>query len=159
MLLHSYQHYCYHQRTFHLFIYLFLYFLLIECQVTCFKNSSYIFSKTVGSWDRNRDICFSQGGYLVSIESEEEWQFINHEVKKRVTWITSAWHIGLEKEGRVWTWLSGEQLNISKWQVSEPGGNDKRAEISNDGGLFNGIPSGDEKNDYICEMPGGMITF
>ena len=96
---------------------------------------------------------------MVSIETEEEWQFINHEVKKRVTWFTSAWHIGLEKEGRVWTWLSGEQLNISKWQVSEPGGNDKRAEISNDGGLFNGIPSGDEKNDYICEMPGGKITF
>ena len=52
------------------------------------------------------------GGDLVSIETEEEWQFINREIKKRATWITGALHIGLEKKGGVWTWLSGEQLNI-----------------------------------------------
>ena len=71
-----------------------------------------------------------QKGYLVSIETEEEWQFINREIQKRGTWNASAWHIGLKKKGEVWTWLSGETLNISKWRDSEPGGNDKRAEIS-----------------------------
>ena len=52
-----------------------------------------------------------QKGYLVSIETEEEWQFINREIQKRGTWNASAWHIGLKKKGKVWTWLSGETLN------------------------------------------------
>ena len=50
-------------------------------------------------------------------------------------------------------------MNISKWRDSEPDGNDTWAEISKNGGLFNGISRGDEKNAYICEMPGGKITF
>ena len=77
----------------------------------------------------------------------------------RSTWNTSAWHIGLENKSGVWTWLSGKQLSISKWRDSEPGDNDKRAEIFKNGGLFNGISRDDEKNAYICEMPGGKITF
>ena len=140
------------------FIYLFLYFLPIECQVTCFKKSSYIFSKWERVWDKNRHICSGQGGDLVSIETEEEWQFINREIQKRATWITGALHIGLEKKGGVWTWLSGEQLNISKWQVSESDANEKRAEISKNGGLFNSISRYD-KTKSICEMRGGKITL
>ena len=103
-------------------------------------------------------VCYYQGGYLVSIETEEEWQFISHEIQKRVTSNTSAWHIGLEKRGGVWTWVSDEKLNISKWRDSQPDGNDFCAEISKNGGLFNGISCGDI-NAFICEMPGGKITF
>ena len=102
------------------------------------------------------------GGYSVSIETEEEWQFINHEIQKRTAWNTStitAWLIGLEKKDGVWIWKSGEQLNISKWRDSEPNGNDERAEISMNGSLFNGISRNDKGDAYICEMPGGKITF
>ena len=106
------------------------------CQPTCFKNSSYIFSKSGGDWALNRFVCSRQGGYLVSIETEEEWQFISNEIQKRVTWNTSAWHIGLQEIDKVWTWLSGERLNISKWRNFKPGGNYKKAEISKNGGLF-----------------------
>ena len=133
--------------------------MLVGCQAICFKNSSYIFSKTGIVWDNHKCVCNYQKGYLVSIETEEEWQFINHEIQKRGTWNTSAWHIGLENKSGVWTWLSGKQLNISKWRDSEPGDNDQRAEIFKNGGLFNGISRDDEKNAYICEMPGGKITF
>ena len=141
------------------FVYLFIHlFFLIECQATCFKNSSYFFSKSGRDWDNNNGACSNQKGYLVSIETEEEWKFINREIQKRGTSNASAWHIGLEKKGGVWTWLSGEQLNISKWRDSEPGGDDKRAEISKNGGLFNSI-STLSRNAYICETPGGKITF
>ena len=133
-------------------------FFLIECQATCFKNSSYIFSKSGRSWYDNRYVCLEQGFDLVSIETEEEWQFISNEIQKRGTGNTSAWHIGLWKIGGVWTWLSGKQLNISKWRDSEQDGNGEYAEISKNGGLFNGIPWSDE-NAYICEIPGGKITF
>ena len=141
------------------FIYLFTpLFFLLECQATCFKNSSYFFSKSGRDWDNNNRACSDQKGYLVSIETEEEWQFINREIQKRGTSNASAWHIGLEKKGGVWTWLSGEQLNISKWRDSELGGDDKRAEITKNGGLYNSISS-ISRNAYICETPGGKITF
>ena len=117
-----------------------------------------MFSKSGRRWYNNKRACSEQKGYLVSIETEEEWQFINREIQKRGTWSASAWHIGLEKIGGVWTWLSGEQLNISKWRDSEPGGDDKWAEITKNGGLFNSISKHSE-NAYICETPGGKITF
>ena len=117
---------------------------LVECQATCFKNSSYIFSKSGRDWNNSRRVCNDQGFDLVSIETEEEWQFISNEIQKRGTWNASAWHIGLWKIGGVWTWLSGEQLNISKWRDSEPDGNDDYAEISRNRGLFNGISRNDK---------------
>ena len=150
-------HCCYHQYTFFLYLLLHLFFLIV-CQPTCFKNSSYIFSKRGGDWALNRFVCSRQGGYLVSIETEEEWQFINNEIQKHGTWNTSAWHIGLHQIDKVWTWLSGEWLIISKWRNCKPGGNYKKAEISKNGGLFNAISWYDE-NKYICELPGGKITF
>ena len=147
------------------FVYLFIHlFFLIECQATCFKNSSYFFSKSGRDWNNNNGACSNQKGYLVSIETEEEWKFINREIQKRGTSNASAWHIGLEKKGGVWTWLSGEQLNISKWRNFEPGrdselgGDDKRAKISKNRGLFSSI-SMYSRNAYICETPGGKITF
>ena len=150
------------------FIYLFIYFLLVECQPTCFKTSSYIFSKSGRGWSFNGLFCSSQGGDLVSIETEEEWQFISDEIQKRGTWKTSAWQIGLKKyrvrtssrqRDWVWVWNSGKQLNISKWRDSEPNGKDYFAEISKNESLFNGIARNDTRNAYICEMQGGKITF
>ena len=133
-LLHLYRcYYCYYQYTFfHLFIYSFASIIIIitiatisihffsfiysfnffptECQATCFKDSSYIFSKSGEDWDENRIVCNDQGGDLVSIETEEEWQFINGEIQKRTTSNTSAWHIGLLKiYAGDWTWLSGKK--------------------------------------------------
>ena len=134
-------------------------FSLIECQATCFKNSSYIFSKGGANWNYNRGVCLFQGGDLVSIETEEEWQFINNEIQRRATSNTSAWHISLKKKNGVWTWLSGEQLNISKWRDSEPDGNDGQiVVICKNGGLFNSVYWLDS-NAFICEMSGGKITF
>ena len=143
--------------TVYIFLSIFvLYFFPIECQATCFKNSSYIFSKSGRGWYDNREVCLTQGFDLVSIETEEEWKFIKHEIQKRGTWNTSAWHIGLWKLGGVWIWLSREKLNISKWRDSEQDGNGEYAEISKNGGLFNGITQSDE-NAYICEIPGGKM--
>ena len=137
-------------------VYIFVYllphlFLLIMCRATCFKNSSYIFSKSGGDWAFNRFVCSRLRGYLVSIETEEEWQFINNEIQKHGTWNTNAWDIGLHQIDRVWTWLSGERLNISK-------GDYKKAEISKNEGLFNASSWYDE-NKYIGELPGSNITF
>ena len=106
-----------------------------------------------------QQVCLLQTESLLSlIETEEEWQFINNEIQKHGTWNTNAWHFGLHQIDRVWTWLSGERLNISKGRNCKPGGDYKKAEISKNGGLFNASSWYDE-NKYIGELPGSNITF
>ena len=150
---HQHYYYYYYQHNLHILVYLLIYFVL-ECQETCFNNSWYTFSKWGKQWWRNKEACKYQGGYLVSIESEEEWQFINHEIQNRSSWNTSAWHIGLRKKARKWTWESGAQLNISKWRGSIGKSRGRRAEISKNESLFNRIFWNDS-NAFICEMRKG----
>ena len=121
-------------------VYLFIYSFVVECQDTCFNNSWYIFSKWGESWEKNRQACKDQGGDLVPIEREEEWHFINDEIKKRSSWNTSAWHIGLCKKDTVWrdivATLSGYHAEITK------------------SGSLNSITKKDSRA-FICEMPQG----
>ena len=153
--LYHHPHYCYYyyQHNLHILVHLLIYFVL-ECQQTCFNNSWYTFSKWGRQWWWNKKACKYQGGYLVSIESEEEWQFINHEIQNRSSWNTSAWHIGLRKMTKNWTWESGARLNIWKWRDSITKNRRPLAEISKNGSLFNSIFWNDS-NAFICEMPGG----
>ena len=151
---HHPHYYCYYyQHNLHILVHLLIYFVL-ECQQTCFNNSWYTFSKWGRQWWWNKKACKYQGGYLVSIESEEEWQFINHEIQNRSSWNTSAWHIGLREKAKNWTWESGARLNIWKWRDSITKNIRPRAEISKNGSLFNSIFWNDS-NAFICEMPEG----
>ena len=95
----------------------------VECPKIIFKNSWYIISLYGGSWHGNRVICQSQGGDLISIETEEEWNFINNEIQRRNTAnYDNRWSIGLKKRARNWTWMSGRPLTICKWGKGEPKG-------------------------------------
>ncbi|PFX17532.1 Macrophage mannose receptor 1 [Stylophora pistillata] len=123
------------------------------CQDTRLKSSSHTFSKRGKSWRQNRGTCVNQGGDLVSIKTEEEWQFIYREIRKCNTWDTSAWHIGLQYEAGEWIWASRVLLYISKWRSSHPDGYARWAEISKNDSLFNSIPRYVLKA-FICEMPG-----
>ena len=57
------------------------------------------------------------GGDLVSIETEEEWNFINDEIQRRnTTNYDNKWSIGLtKKKAGNWSWVSGRTLTICKW--------------------------------------------
>ncbi|CAH3159267.1 unnamed protein product, partial [Pocillopora meandrina] len=138
-----------------------------ECQETRFQTSWYTFSKWGRSWRRNRKACEYQGGYLVSIETQEEWQFINDEIQKRSSWNTSAWHIGLRFCNKTWTWLSRGKLDFSKWRDSENKSQPNcegsvahicKQTIKGNQSLFCGI-HGSEKLAYICEIPKGVCTL
>ena len=92
---HQHYHYFYHQDNLNILVYLFIYFV-VECQDICFNNSWYIFFEMGKKLAEEQESLQTSGGDLVSIETEEEWQFINHEIKKRSFWNTGSWHIGLE---------------------------------------------------------------
>ena len=91
LVCHHYDHYyfCFHLHR------------VLECPNITFKNSRYIILVKRFSWHWNRNKCQSQGGDLVSIETEEEWNFINDEIQRRnMTKYDNRWSIGLIKKGR-----------------------------------------------------------
>ena len=58
------------------------------------------------------------GGDIVSIETEEEWNFINDEIQRRnTTNYDNKWSIGLTKKGReleLGEWKNADYLQMGK---------------------------------------------
>ena len=116
------------------------------------------------SWHKNRDICKRQGGDLVSIETEDEWNFISDEIQRRnkKKSYKHRWSIGLTKKAGNWTWVSGRPLTIFKWGKGEPSGEHNAALMykrsSNDKqGVFVSDNSRISGEAYICEYSNGKF--
>ena len=137
-------------------------FFSVESDNKCFGDSCYKFVETGRTWSENRDTCKGKGGDLVSIETEEEWQFINAEIQKLTICEPNEWHIGLKKVGvRDWQWVNGRPLMINKWQRRQPDGDGDFTVMSKDypsesQGLFNDLANY-HKRAYICEFPKGKM--
>ena len=117
-------------------------------------------------WLWNRETCQSQGGDLISIETEEEWKFINDEIQRRNTLLDrSKWSIGLTKKAGNWTWVSERPLNIRKWGKGEPSGEHDAAFMykwSSNGtrAVFGSVNSTSRPwQAYICEISKGKLLF
>ena len=108
--------------------------ILHSAPVKNFSCSSYIFYGSNGSWyhwKRSKTICEQSGYNLVSIESREEWNFLNQTIQKENT---TEYFIGLRKDASagVWRWLSDNStVDASSkghwpWAINEP--NDRNGE-------------------------------
>ena len=154
---HHYDHYyfCFHLHR------------VLECPNITFKNSWYIILVKRFSWHWNRNKCQSQGGDLVSIETEEEWNFINDEIQRRnMTKYDNRWSIGLIKKGRNWTWVSERPLNICKCGQREPSGEHDAAfmyelDINGERGVFGSLEGTSWRNRHacICEISKGEFIL
>ena len=149
-------------------IFCFYFHHFVECLNITFKNSWYIISvHKTRSWLWNRESCQSQGGDLVSIETEEEWNFINEQIQRRdIKRYGDTWSIGLTKRAGNWTWVNGRPLTVCKWEQGEPRGEHDAAFIykrSNNGeqGVFGGVngTSIEYRHGYICEISEGKLLF
>ena len=135
-----------------------------------FSGSSYIFYGSNGNgynWERSKTICEHSGHNLVSIESREEWNFLNQTIQKEST---IEYFIGLRKDAstKVWRWLSDNStVNASNkghwpWARGEPYGNDENcAEMYGDYldnlGRYNAVSCTSHLSHagFICEFKGG----
>ena len=153
-------------------IFCFYFYHFVECLNITFKNSWYIISvrETLWlrhSWPWGREACQNQGGDLVSIETEEEWNFINDQIQRRNTRrYENTWSIGLTKRAGNWTWVNGRPLTICKWEQGEPRGEHDVAFMykwSSNGeqGVFGGVngTSIGYRHAYICEISEGKLLF
>lgn len=105
-------------------------------------------------WRFNRGLCEGCRGDLISIETEEEWNFINSEIRNRRL---LEWYIGLKKKNGEWTWVNERPLTISKWRENQPRENSNVAFIVKDSHVDDqGISTnlfGVAPKAYICEIP------
>ena len=98
---------------------------LIHASFNC-SNYTFHENSTEGrNWETSRSLCQnSSEGDLVSIEEEEEWNFVKSIIRK-LTGI--KYFIGLKKENGKWKWLSNQAtVDASKgkspWALGEPSG-------------------------------------
>ena len=144
--------------------------ILHSVPVKNFSGSSYIFYRSNGNWydwERSKTICERFGYNLVSIESREEWNFLNQTIQKENT---TEYFIGLRKDASagVWRWLSDNStVNASSkghwpWSIDEPNGeNENCAEMYRyylqHYGRYNNVRCSEPlcHAGFICEFKGG----
>ena len=104
------------------------------------------------------DACKVKGSDLVSIESNEEWNFLKDTINKFPEKGTE-YYIGLTKDkDGIWTWISNNStVNKSYWAPEEPKNknNERCAVMYKDYngyyGLFDDLPCKLKRHGYICE--------
>ena len=146
--------------------------ILHSVPVKNFSGSSYIFYRNNGNWynwERSKIICEQSGYNLVSIESREEWNFLNRTIQKKDT---IEYFIGLRKDTStgVWRWLSDNStVDASNkgdwpWATGEPNGENFNQNCAlmygnyeYNYGRYNDVrcSSSLSQAGFICEFKGG----
>lgn len=111
-------------------------------------------------WEEAEDYCESVGGYLATITSPEENQFLYDYI---ISLGYESAYFGLtDKENEdVWQWVTGEDYIYSNWHSGEPNNERENEDYGmfyykyrdgtwNDGG-FNTVNAGVDSTAYICE--------
>jgi len=116
---------------------------------------------TSKSWTNAKKDCEEHGGYLVTVTSIEEQEFIEDLLKKNGK-LPNYW-LGGYAEKKKWQWVTGEPFDYTNWMPSEPsyGGEDKLmlSRVKRDKGTsyqWNDMINNGQKGDwgkigYICE--------
>ncbi|MCD8004031.1 MAG: hypothetical protein LUG88_09030 [Clostridia bacterium] len=112
------------------------------------------------TWTEAEALCESLGGYLATITSEEEQEFIYEYSSGQNLWIGGY----REDDETVWMWVTGETWSYTNWDSGEPNNssnvisNENRVVLWNDG-YWNDLndENTSESGGYICEW-GGYTT-
>ncbi len=78
------------------------------------NQHQYLVANFAASWHKANEYCSSLGGHLVTIQTEEENQFVSHLAPDM--WLGATDEI---KEGD-WVWVTGEPWSYTNWYPSEP---------------------------------------
>lgn len=81
-----------------------------------FQNHFYKLYPDSMTWEEAAAICEEAGGYLVSINTEREQEFLNSICtgEKNLYWI------GLERKNSGWQWIYDGPLDYANWAADEP---------------------------------------
>ena len=150
------------KNTIHCFSILYTNFFFSQGHTLHYGCSRYTFyasqQKNSVNFNNSRRACKVNGSDLVSIESNEEWNFLKDTIKQ-FPQNGTEYFIGLtkDKDGR-WRWISNNStVNETYWAPYEPKNrSDERCAImykdyNQNYGLFDDLPCTDKRHGYICE--------
>ena len=107
------------------------------------------------AWDIAKEKCEAEGGYLATITTEEEQQFIN----KLNSSNDRLWIGGTRNQQYLWSWVTEEVWMYENWAPGEPNNspnvvsNENCVAIWNSSGQWNDLNNNNtyEQNGFICE--------
>ncbi|XP_068719125.1 uncharacterized protein [Montipora capricornis] len=124
--------------------------------------SSYQVSGTNEIWSKAKERCQQTKGYLVAMESEEEWEFLKSKANDSQFQKGVRWHIGLRNVSGKWCWIPSTadscievKVGASRWAPGEPNNHNKEGCVEMlKSGLYNNVPCNrsDQTTGYICEQ-------
>lgn len=145
-----------------------------ECDVECPANSSigpnlhcYWFVRESKSWGDARNDCVSQGGYLVTLTTNSENDFLAA-LTVETTWIGATDGRQAKESGSGnYAWVSGEAFGYENWAQGEPNAGDKdcgffekcyeHCATMRDDGTWNDSFCEDDEYPFVCErIPPGI---
>ncbi|XP_068719126.1 uncharacterized protein [Montipora capricornis] len=121
--------------------------------------SSYQVSGTNEIWSKAKERCQQTKGYLVAMESEEEWEFLKSKANDSQFQKGVRWHIGLRNVSGKWCWIPSTadscievKVGASRWAPGEPNNHNKEGCVEMlKSGLYNNVPCNrsDQTTGYI----------
>lgn len=121
-------------------------------------NSCYTLVMRGSTWKGGREICSGyKKGDLVTIEKEDEYEYIKSIVRLVANPFDNKWFIGLEKKGSDWKWVNEKPLSIKHWAQDQPDDKGNNALMSATGEFFAG--DGEKMYGIICEYEPGKVFY
>jgi len=82
---------------------------------------------TIGTWEEARDFCFEREGYLATLTTQEESDFVYEHVMKAFGYDSAYFglydHSGYNTD---WRWVTGEEFDFINWAEGEPSSYNER---------------------------------
>ena len=118
------------------------------------NGHTYKLFQNLKTWTEAKSHCESLGGYLVTITSKEEQNFLFDYIlrfSKKGIWAGAT---DKDEEGN-WKWITGEEFDYTNWKKREPNnenGIENYLELRVSAGFrWNDVPNDVTRNWFICE--------
>lgn len=92
-------------------------------QEATFDGNTYQFVEGEVSWDFASAACSDSGGYLVTVTSQEENNFLISLADGRDAWSGGKQPLGQSSPSTGWQWVTGETWSFTNWHDGEPNDN------------------------------------
>ena len=132
---------------------------IIELKVYEYNGSKYLVSNA-GTWEQAQTQAQSLGGNLVTINNQDEQNWIQNTFKNENFWIgLTDKDAEAYTDGNKFKWISGETLTYTNWNPGEPNnwGDEDYAELTTTG-KWNDLPATFTRRGII-ELKGGNDTI
>ena len=89
-----------------------------------FEGHEYYVINEYVSWSDANDVAQNAGGYLATISSPEENEFVRSSIESNLGSGDAVWFglVDIMSDGTGWSWITGEPLDYTNWAAGEPNG-------------------------------------